>query len=438
MSAARRTGILFSVTAALALAASAQAANQQYVGSLVIESFGNDVVGGAGPSQFFSVFGMPQGLQCNPAQPRCPAASTPVAGMGTTMDPFVFRPLATQCAPIAYFGVTQRPANGATPMTGKAANVHYRNPAFFTAGGAPNATSCTAYSTVSGANATKFLSTHATKRGPVMKGAPLTGEQIVTLTGATSPAGFFLKAAPSVPAKVPGPTGFGLRRTTLGEFNNIFPYVYSYTYATLRNDYGYFYGGGGPGNFYKKYVQGQKVLAKANIKAGANQFGGVMRLLGQLTTKVCYYRNGGCSLGRNNWRYDAVGATAATVAGVVTKGSVAKYTAMYYHTNLMQVSTVMVQGYRFPWTTGSVTVSGLDPPHVTIQKRKGYDNRTAQGKGTIQLVTPVLTRWTQPAADQFTGGIGILRLAFVPEPAKWVLLGAGLSVLAFLYRARGR
>src|SRR5262245_2771055 len=110
-----------------------------------------------------------------------------------------------------------------------------------------------------------------------------------------------------------------------------------------------------------------------------------MRLLGQLTTKICYFRNGGCSLGGNNGRYDAVGAAADTSMGVVTGGHVALYTAMYYHTVLMQVTTVMVRGYRFPWTTGAVTVSGLDAPHVTIERRKGYDKRTAFGKGTIQL-----------------------------------------------------
>jgi hypothetical protein len=111
---------------------------------------------------------------------------------------------------------------------------------------------------------------------------------------------------------------------------------------------------------------------------------------------------------------------------------------MYYHTVLMQVSTNMVRGYRFSWTTGSVTVSGLDPPHITVEKRQGTDLRTALGKGTIQLVTPVLTRWTQPAFDQFTGGVGILRLRFVPEPGKWMLLVAGLSLLGVLYRGRGR
>jgi hypothetical protein len=434
MLAARRSLVPIAIVLALGfgLAATSEAANQQYQGSLVIESFGNDVVG---PGIPFSVFGMPQGVQCNPAQPRCNFASTPVV---TNMQgQKVFAPLGNVCVPITYFGVATRPAKGATATTGKAENVHYRNPGFFTAGGVPNATSCSATQTVGGMSATMFLTTNSPLRGKVMKGAPLTGEQIVTLSG-TGPAGFKMKAAPAAPVKTPGPTGFGLRRTTSGEFNNIFPYVYSYTYATLRNQAGSFFGGSGPGAFDLKYYQGKNLNARVAVKAGANQFGGVMRLLGQLTTKVCYFRNGGCSLGGNNWRYEAVGTSAYTSGGMVTAGYVALNTAMYYHTVLMQVSTNMVRGYRFSWTTGSVTVSGLDPPHITVEKRHGYDKRTALGKGTIQLVTPVLTRWTQPAFDQFTGGVGILRLQFVPEPGKWVLLAAGLSMLAVLYRRRGR
>jgi hypothetical protein len=270
-----------------------------------------------------------------------------------------------------------------------------------------------------------------------MKGAPLTGEQIVTLSG-SGPAGFKLKAAPTLPVEAPGPTGFGLRRTTSGEFNKVPFYGYTYTYATLRNDHGSFFSGSGPGAFDLKYYEGKIPAARIAVKAGPNQFGGVMRLLGQLTTKVCYFRNGGCSFGGNNWRYDAVGNAADTSKGVVTAGYVALNTAMYYHTVLMQPSTVIVRGYRFPWTTGSVTVSGLDWPHVTLQKRHGYDKRTALGKGTIQLVTPVLTRWTQACCDQFTGGVGILRLRFVPEPSKWMQLLAGLSLLGILYRVRGR
>jgi hypothetical protein len=439
MLAARRTAIVAAMAAAawvVGTAATSEAANQQYVGSLVIESFGNDNVGGTGASQFFSVFGMPQGVQCNPNQPLCPDASTPVTL--TMMGAKVFNPRGGSCVPIGYFGVGTRPANGATATTGLAANVHYRNPAFFTPGGAPNATLCSATTTVGGMGATMFLTTNSTKRGVVMKGNPLTGEQIVTLSGA-GPAGFFLKAAPATPVKTPGPTGFGLRRTTFGEFNAIFPYVYSYTYATLRNDAGSFFAGGGAGAFNIKYYQGANTIAQIVQKAGANQFGGVMRLLGQLTTKVCYYRNGGCSLGGNNWRYDAIGTSAfISSGGMVTMGYSAMYTAMYYHTNLMQASTVNVHGYRFPWTVGTVTVSGLDPPHKTIERRKGYDNRTSQGMGTIQLVTPLLTRWQQPAADQFTGGIAVLRLQFVPEPGKWALLASGLGLLGVFYRVRRR
>jgi len=429
MLAMRRSVVLSAAAIALGWAATSHAENQQYEGSLVIESFGNDAPG------VFSVFGMPQGLECNPGQPRCPFASTPVTA--TMAGGKVFRPQGKACAPIAYFGATMRPAKGATAMTGPLKNVHFRNPGFFTPMGAPHATSCTASSTAGGGMTSMFLSTNSPKRGPVMKGAPLTGQGIATLVG-SGPAGFKIKSpAPTLPVKTPGPTGFGLRRTTSGEFNNIFPYLYSYTYAAFRNRAGSFFAGGGPGAFALKYYQGKNLHARVTVKAGAKKFGGVMSLLGKLTTKVCYYRNGGCSLGGNNWRYDAAGTTAYAAGGVVTMGYNAMYTAMYYHTNLMQVSTVMVQGYRFPWTTGAVTVSGLDPPHITVERRHGYDNRTPLGKGTIQLVTPLLTRWTQPAVDQFTAGVGILRLRFVPEPGALLLLVAGLSMLGVLYRARG-
>src|SRR5262245_12876844 len=77
--AARRSTVLL-MTALLAvgfgLARNSEAANQQYNGSLVIESFGNDIL--TAIPGVFTAFGMPQGVQCNPFQPRCPIASTPV------------------------------------------------------------------------------------------------------------------------------------------------------------------------------------------------------------------------------------------------------------------------------------------------------------------------------------------------------------------------
>jgi hypothetical protein len=114
---------LLATALAVGMAATSHAANQQYQGSLVIESFGNDV----GTLYPFSVYGMPQGVQCNPTQPRCNFASTPVT---TVMGVKEFDPLGFGCVPIAYFGVTTRPAKGATATTGKAKNVHYRNPGF--------------------------------------------------------------------------------------------------------------------------------------------------------------------------------------------------------------------------------------------------------------------------------------------------------------------
>jgi hypothetical protein len=114
------------------------------------------------------------------------------------------------------------------------------------------------------------------------------------------------------------------------------------------------------------------------------------------------------------------------------------YSAIYYHTLLMQKSTVMAIGDRFPWTTGTVTLTATGRgPNNTVEKRSGYDNRVA-GIGTVQMVSPIITKWLQPAVNFETGGIAILRIKFVPEPVNALMLVAGLSLLGVLYRARGR
>ncbi len=53
----------------------------------------------------------------------------------------------------------------------------------------------------------------------------------------------------------------------------------------------------------------------------------------------------------------------------------------------------------------------------------GYDNRNTtmmggvtNAKGIVQLVSPTLTRWLQPCCKFETGGVGILRIKFIPEP----------------------
>jgi hypothetical protein len=100
--------------------------------------------------------------------------------------------------------------------------------------------------------------------------------------------------------------------------------------------------------------------------------------------------------------------------------------------------TNFVSGRRFPWTTGTATVTVMSTGKAarTFEVRKGYDKRTPLGKGTIQLVTPLLTRWHGTPLERWTGGVGVLRFRFVPEPENWLLLAASLSTLGILYRGR--
>jgi hypothetical protein len=421
---------------ALGLAATtpAQAANQLYTGSLVYESFGNDLTGGTGASQSFEFNAMPVGYFCNPnvtltdmgayagraGAPICPYASTP-----TTMG--AWNPRGPFCTPYTVLAgsTAMRPAKGGTALGPMGTRVPplYRNPNHFFTDGNPRTTECLAQTPVG------------------QKGKPLTGMGLaVTVPGTgTNPAAIAFPAANGAQ---------GMRRTTSGSFSAVFPYIYSYTYATLRNDAASFFKSGGAGDFTLKYQVAKATVARVVGKAGDNQFGGVMKLLGQITNKACYFRNGGCSLGGMDWKYQVIGASApdigtGTVITTNNHGYITTNTKYYYQTNLMQSSLVLISASRFPWTTGTVTVTAVGRgPHKTIEQRKGYDNRTAGGKGTIQLVTPLLTRWLLPGTaggDDFeTGGIAVLNLEFVPEPGKWMMLAAGLSSLLVLYRARGR
>jgi len=430
------------------VATTAQAGNQMFDGSWTVKSFGNECSvaasgsfpgpycgGGAAESLVYSAFGMPQNIQCNPFQPRCPFESTPTDGNG------YFAPLggsqgqALFCTPWLNWqgnGTTVRPPKGGTAIsTGKAGRKvppFYRNPAFFTAKGEPGTNLCTGTSTGATPDG----------RGLVQIGQPVKGRWSATTTG-TQKGGFAFAAAPPGP---PAGKSSGFRATGLvGEFGAIYPYIYSYTYATLRNNAGDFGPGKGPGSFNLLFKQGG-TNARIKVRQGAAKFGGTMTMLVALTTKVCYYRNGGCSLGENNWRYEAIGTSPQTAKGVITGGYIVTYKAYYYHTGLMQASTVNVEGERFPWTTGSVTLTATGRgPHKTVHYAQGFDNRkttTFEGQGTIQLVTPVLTRWLQPALNFETGGIGILRIKFVPEPQTWMMLIAGFSLLGMGYRMRGR
>ena len=430
-------------------ATTAQAGSQLFTMEWTVKAFGNELTGGTGESAVYSAFGIPQGIQCNANQPRCPFESTPTDGAGG------FAPLGGNleyglyCAPWYNWdgrGTTARRTKDYFYFCDSLPSCRfevtpplYRNPLFFTPSGQPGTTFCSVTST-NGAGG----------KGLVQVGHPVTGLWGGFSTGAApGKGGFNFAAAPANPAR-------GVRTTGLvGEFPALYPYLYSYTYATLKNDKGNFAPGYGPGSFNIKYYDGTNPVASINVKQGAAKFGGTMRMLGAYTTKVCYFRVGGCSIGRMSWRYDAVGATAAFYTTptpgvyVITKGYQALFTTVYYNTALMQQSTINVVGSRFPWTTGSVTLRATGRgPHKTVHYAHGYDNRTTtvtsggitNVNGTIQLVTPVLTKWLVSAAgfDYETGGIGILRIKFVPEPQTWAILVAGVSLLGAATRMRAR
>jgi hypothetical protein len=105
-------------------------------------------------------------------------------------------------------------------------------------------------------------------------------------------------------------------------------------------------------------------------------------------------------------------------------------------------TTPEVISVGFSWTTGTVSVTATEGPFPTRLRRSGYDNRTANGLGTIQMVTPQIVKWDFPNRsepwDRYTGAIGILRIKFVPEPYGWGMLAAGLGLLTVLYRVQTR
>jgi hypothetical protein len=426
-------------------ATTAQAGIQLFDASWTVKSFGNACAEAdlsPGPNctletpafEFYSATGVPLGNLCHPGQPRCPITSTPLSKkkgdfspLGGSNDQALF------CTPLSKYasGTTTRPAKGATPKTGDGAPIAplYRNPVFFTPGGQPDDYSCGGKSTIN--------------KGPglVQQGHPVTGRWTATTTG-NQRGGFSFAAAAKTP---PAGLNKGIRVTGLvGEVGITYPYLYSYTYATIRNDQGNFGPGQGPGDFNLLFGPGGSPFASINVKQGAAKFGGTMKMLGAMTTKVCYWLaagGGGCSIGVMDWRYEAVGASAMTKSGMVIGGATYTHYERYFNTRQGAYSAITAVGSRFPWTTGSVTVTAQGRgPHKTIHYAHGYDNRnmsTSSGLGTVQLVSPVLTRWLG-FVDYETGGIAVLRIKFLPEPQTWAMLVAGVSLLGVGARMRRR
>jgi hypothetical protein len=87
------------------------------------------------------------------------------------------------------------------------------------------------------------------------------------------------------------------------------------------------------------------------------------------------------------------------------------------------------------WSTGLVQVTGVGTPgSLRTVSLAGSDARTAQGAGTLTLVTPM--RISTPTLGSFAG-FGVLVLTFVPEPsALALLLAASACALLGAHRAR--
>jgi hypothetical protein len=94
-----------------------------------------------------------------------------------------------------------------------------------------------------------------------------------------------------------------------------------------------------------------------------------------------------------------------------------------------------VANLRFgQWTTGLVQLQGVATSfpgtQSTTLSQSGFDARTGDGVGSLQLVTPIRIQGSPDAPDR--GGFAVLELQFVPEPDRLLLLGSGAVSLALL------
>jgi hypothetical protein len=223
------------------------------------------------------------------------------------------------------------------------------------------------------------------------------------------------------------------------------PYLQSFTYATFVNAAGSFFAGGGAAavaSYNNK--TGMNGSGTWRIRAGKNAFGGVMGMLGKYGATGKYTITGktGTYNGVSSWAmvpdigrplyntivdYDPMG-------NPIYQNPFSK-TDMWYKTTpkgAVKVSTILAVGSGTLWTTGQVGGFAKTGAYYTSIWRTGYDNRTAGGKGNIQLVTPTLTHWLSPGYNTHTAQVGLLTLQ-VPEPGAVLLLAAGSGLLGLLY-----
>ncbi len=232
------------------------------------------------------------------------------------------------------------------------------------------------------------------------------------------------------------------------------PYIQSFTYATFVNAAGSFFanggavaaglpaniGGSGTTRYNNKTGMGVNNKGTWRIRAGKNAFGGVMGLLGKYGATGKYTDpdvTGVVFSGVSSWAM-------VPPLGRPFKGTIHHYGAMgteYYWNPYDKTdrwytpkgfSVINAIGTGTLWTTGQVGNFAKTGAYHTSIWRTGYDNRTAAGKGVIQLVTPTLTHWLSPGWNTHSAQTGMLTIR-VPEPGAVLLLAAGGGVLGLLY-----
>ncbi|HEY5658516.1 MAG TPA: hypothetical protein VIY27_12080, partial [Myxococcota bacterium] len=217
---------------------------------------------------------------------------------------------------------------------------------------------------------------------------------------------------------------------------------------------GLFFAGGGPAaglgsrtHRAPGYASGRWIL-----REGRNGFGGTLALRGLLGgrnrrdvfTPFGLARRMGIS-GTGSWavlpplgRLPYASPTAYSAFGAATNWANPHEASAVYvtTTNGTQTTAIRKRGSGTRWTTGTVTLYARSGAFSTTLRRAGRDTITPDGARSLQLVTPTLTHWRGPGFENRTGHVGILRLRLVPEPARALLLAAGLVCLVALSQAQ--
>jgi hypothetical protein len=164
---------------------------------------------------------------------------------------------------------------------------------------------------------------------------------------------------------------------------------------------------------------GQGGTGQLPLDPGTNQalaFGGVTGTMGlNLSAYLITGYSNGAGTNPNN--------QAAIPLKIVGVGGTQKFVAL----GGLVMGTIKANPYQL----GMVTVMGALNGSPSTVMGTGFDNRTALGQGTIQLVSPTIVAL---GALGSLAALATLTITFVPEPGTLLLLGMGLAGIAAVSR----